>query len=210
MAVELGAPGPALRIEYVRTGEGVAVPRHFEVHFTSPAEPLKTLRMTIGVSPDGVPECGEVAISSEPGGPALQRADLQIPLKRLMDQALKWIARPAEFDANGNVVRLGARLSGREAAVSGAPAPRRTARSLTPELLAQVTTIYREANARPRMGGHLQPTQAVADQLTAGVRSTAARWVMKARDAGLLEGGKKARTRTASVRFTTSHEGSTA
>lgn len=208
MAVELGAPGPALRIEYVRTGEGVAVPRHFEVHFTSPAEPLKTLRMTIGVSPDGVPECGEVAISSEPGGPALQRADLPSSLKRLMDQALKWIARPAEFDANGNVVRLGARSSGREAAVSGTPAPRRTARFLTPELLAEVAAIYREANARPRMGGHLQPTQAVADQLWT-TRPTAARWVMKARDAGLLDGGKKARTRTASVRFTTSHEGST-
>ncbi len=211
MCVELGAPGPGLRIEYVRTGQGVAVPRHFEAHFSSPDEPLRGLRMTIGVSLDGVPECAEVAITCEPGAPALTRTDLQVPLRRLMDQAVAWIARPAEFDAVGNVVRLGARSSVRAGAVSAAPAPRRAQRSLTPELLAQVADTYRETRAVPRSKrfGRPQPTQAVADKFTAGVYSTAARWVMAARDAGLLEGGRKDRTRAASVRFTpTTDEGS--
>jgi hypothetical protein len=207
--VEMGAPGPGLRIDYVRTGKGVAVPRRFEAHFSSPAEPLKALRLTIGVSLDGVPECAEVAISCEPGAPALTRTDLRVPLRRLMDQAVDWIARPAEFDAVGNVVRLGARSSVRAGAVSAALAPRRAQRSLTPELLAQVADTYRETRAVPRSKrfGRPRPTQAVADKFTASY-STAAKWVTKARDAGLLEGGRKDRTRAASVRFTqTTDEG---
>jgi transposase-like protein len=205
MCVELGAPGPGLRIDYVRTGDGFAVPRRFEAHFSSPAEPLKTLRMTIGVSSDGVPECAEVVISCEPGAPALTRTDLEVPLRRLMDQAVSWIARPAEFDAVGNVVRLGARSSLRDAAVSAAPSPRRAQRSLTPEFLAQVAETYKEAKAVPRSKrfGRPRPTQAVAEKYTADVYSTAAKWVAKARDAGLLEGGRKARTPAASVRFST-------
>ena len=210
MAVELGAPGPGLRIEYVRTGSDVAVPRHFEAHFSSPAEPLKTLRMTIGVSTEGVAECAEVAVSCEPGAPALERTDLQVPLKRLMDRALKWIARPAEFDINGNVVRLGPRLSLQETGVTSAPPPRRTPRSIDHEWLAQVAAVYREAQAVPRSKriGRPQPTQAVADSLAAGVYSTAAKWVSAARDAGLLEGGHKTRgPRAASVRFSTEKQG---
>lgn len=210
MCVELGAPGPGLRIDYVRTGDGVAVPRHFEAVFVTAAEPLKTLRMTIGVSLDGVPECSEVAISCEPGAPAVTRTDLQVPLRRLMDEALRWIARPAEFDAVGNVVRLGARSSLKAATVGAAPAPRRAQRSLTPELLAQVADTYREARAVPRSKrfGRPQPTYAIKDKYGVSY-DTAAKWVAKARDAGLLEGGRKDRTRAASVRFTpTTDEGS--
>jgi hypothetical protein len=211
MCVELGAAGPGLRIDYVRLAEGLAVPRHLEAFFASPAEPLKSLRMTVGVSPEGVPECAELAISSEPGGPAVKGTDLRVPLQRLMALALKWIARPAEFDANGNVVRLGPRLSLQETGIASAPSPRRTPRTIDHEWLARVAAVYREAQAVPRSKrfGRPQPTQAVADTLAVGVYSTAAKWVSAARDAGLLEGGRKARTRTASVRFTASHEGST-
>jgi hypothetical protein len=209
MAVELGAPGPGLRIEYVRTGNDVAVPRHFEAHFSSHLEPLKTLRMTIGVSSDGVAECAEVAVSCEPGAPALKRTDLQVPLPRLMDRALKWIARPAEFDINGNVVRLGPRLSLQETGVTSAPPPRRTPRAIDHEWLVQVAAVYREAQAVPRSKriGRPQPTQAVANKYLAAY-STAAKWVSAARDAGLLEGGHKTRgPRAASVRFSTEKPG---
>jgi hypothetical protein len=210
MCVELGAAGPGLRIDYVRLAEGLAVPRHLEAFFTSPAQPLKSLRLTVGVSPGGVPECAELAISSEPGGPAVKGTDLRVPLQRLMTRALEWIARPAEFDTGGNVVRLGARLSAREAGITAAPARRRTSRSITPELLAQVAAVYRAAQAVPRSEriGRPQPTQAVADSLAVGVYSTAAKWVSAARDAGLLEGGHKTRgPRAASVRFSTEKQG---
>jgi len=204
MCVEMGTPGPGLRIDYVRTGAGVAVPRRFEAHFSSPVEPLKTLRITIGVSLDGVPECVEIEIDAEPGAPPVTPTDLRVPLRRLMDQAVNWIARPAEFDTVGNVVRLGARSSLRESAVDAAPAPRRAPRSLTPELLAQVAETYQEAKAIPRSRrfGRPQPTQAVADKFTVPY-NTATKWVGHARDAGLLEGGRKERARTGSVRFST-------
>jgi hypothetical protein len=120
-----------------------------------------------------------------------------------MDRAINWIARPAEFDPAGNVVRLGARA----AAVGATPAPRRAPRDLTPDLLAEVADIYREAKRSKRFV-RPHPTQAVADNYLIPY-DRAAKWVGRARDAGLLEGGRKDRTRAASVRFTpTTDEGS--
>jgi hypothetical protein len=197
MCVEMGAPGPGLRIDYVRTGKGIAVPRRFEAHFSSPGEPLKTLRLTIGVSLDGVLECAEVLIGTEPGAPAVARTDLQVPLKRLMVQAVAWIARPAEVDVAGNVVRLGARA----ATVGAAPAPRQPPREITADLLAEVADIYREAKRSKRFA-RPHPTQAVADNYLIPY-DRAAKWVGRARDAGILEGGRKARGQIGSVRFST-------
>lgn len=69
------------------------------------------------------------------------------------------------------------RMRGRKA---GRPAPQRVTR----ELLEQVARVYLE-NV-----GTLSPTRAVADQLAGGRRSTANKWVARAREVGLISGDK--------------------
>jgi hypothetical protein len=132
------------------------------------------VKLTVEVDSGGVPR--SVGLELRAGANAEITGGLlrKVPVAQLMREALKASANEVQLLPGGGLkVEVG--FSGEHEI----RAPRSGSR-LTDEQLERVAETYREAEQR----GHA-PTQAVADQFHLA-RSTAARWVSKARERGML------------------------
>lgn len=169
----------------VATREGGAprfvVPRKFTAEFEAE---FGRVTLSVEVDDGGVARCVGLDLRSDEISGGMLR---QVPVAAWMREALERAANVLDRDPLASrerprtslVLTTGARL-------------RRRGSPLSDEELQRVAGIYRDAQER----GHA-PTQSVADQLGAP-RSTAARWVGKARARGYLGPAMKGRAGEAS------------
>jgi Family of unknown function (DUF6214) len=163
----------------VPLGDGYAAPRHFIAE-------SDTVRLEIEVDEAGSGHCRAVAIRAREGE-SLTSESVRIPLSGLVKQAVASAAAPVEAGTVEGLDVLQAILTTPrqeaqefyERYTKNARRPRRGS-PFTEENLRQVADLYRAALERGD-----PPTQTVADELNVP-RSTAARWVGKARDRNLL------------------------
>jgi hypothetical protein len=164
-------------ISYVPLRGGYAVPRRFTAESA-------TIALEIEVDSDGTRHCRAAAVRAT-GDEDVTSETLRIPLARLMKQAVAGASRYyASMEPGGEPVFHVFLRGPRDAEfydeyTRDARRPRRGS-PLNDEHLRQVTELYRAALERGD-----PPTQTVADEMHAA-RSTAARWVAKARERGLL------------------------
>jgi hypothetical protein len=172
-------------LRYAPISDEFAVP----VRFVADSE---TVSLRVEIDSDGHPRCRAVQVRGE----RLTSDDLRLPLARLLRQAVAGAAVPVTPGATGEVdpgaVLAGLlRRGGRERDfytqfVNDTDRPRRGA-PVTDEHLQRVAAVYRAALDRGD-----PPTQTVADAMHAS-RPTAARWVAKARERGMLGAALRAR-----------------
>lgn len=170
---------------------GGYLPAQFYVDFPGTAnEP--SVKATFIVRGDGSVGCSSISIEAKREGPEVKRKDLEAAQERLNDW-MQFAAMSALQDAAGQPVvpiesdRSPAAIMARQAAVKAYNDARsKSRRKVTPDLLAEVAQLYR-ANIDDG------PWLAIRDRYGVA-ESTAARYVMLARQAGLLpqtEPGKK-------------------
>jgi hypothetical protein len=170
----------------VPIGDGFAVWRRFATDAHSDVLGVSA-RLRIETDLDGTSRCTAVSIH----GDDLTSNDLRLPLARLVRQAVAHWALPVGTPAGSSLE--GHAATALEAGVdrerfmgfyeeftANARRPRRGA-PITDAQLEDVATRYRKAIE----DGDRSPTRTVADQLVVG-RSTAARWIAKARERGML------------------------
>jgi hypothetical protein len=131
---------------------------------------------------DGVPQCREVFLQSEPDGREIRQVDVKsVDVERFLEIACQMIAlhMVEQYPAGG----VDAVMSHREpdlaaVAKSVSRARRNTRRQIPDEKLSEVADVYRANPSRP--------TAAVAERFGLALR-TASLYVKRAREAGLLE-----------------------
>ena len=166
-------------LRYIPIGEGFAVPRRFWADSDS-------VSVCVEVHDDqGQAHC----VAIEVRGDRLTSADLRLPLARLVRRAVAGAAVAVNPGAGGTIdqlavlnglLRRGKReLDVYQRYVDGADRPRR-GRPVSDDHLRRVAKVYRDAVQRGD-----PPTQTVADTMHAS-RATAARWVTRARERGML------------------------
>lgn len=168
----------------VRVGDRL-IPSQVEVDFPgTPEQPM--LHMFIEVI-DAVPQCTEITLEAREGGAAVRLRDLQnIPLETWIETFVGIFAAQVvgEDEKTGEVTAIERRdddaLRGGVKAVATARAGSR--RAMTADRKQRVAHIY---NDQPSGG-----LEAVAVEFGVS-RSTAARYVKAARDAGLISGRAK-------------------
>jgi len=131
---------------------------------------------------EGVPQCREVALLSEPDGREIRPVDVKsIDVERFLEVACQMIAlHVVEQYPTGGVDAVMSHQATELAAVarSVSLARRNTRRQIPDEKLAEVVEVYRANPTRP--------TAAVAERFGLALR-TASLYVKRAREAGLLE-----------------------
>ena len=165
-------------------GSQFVIPREFKARVDDTRYPA-VIAMRVVVADGGRAECDLLECSRRAGGPPITGEVLrEIPVAAILRDVLAAAALEIQFDAEGArlLQRAGqARLDDlfvkyhevtREPARRGVP--------VTDGRLREVASVYRGA----ALAG-LPATKTVAEVMHVS-RSTAARWVMKARDAGLL------------------------
>ena len=181
---------PPLKISYnVRAGQSFVlaaqragatkrfvVPQKFTV---SGARADIGVVMTVETDTSGVSRCIALELRELEGGEPVTGGVLRkIPVQEMMREALALVA--GEVQSQGGGVTSAGFGSGRAAGFDeNVRRPRRGA-AVTDDQLRQVADLYRAALDRGD-----PPTQTIADEMHAA-RSTAARWVAKARAAGFL------------------------
>lgn len=159
------------------------VPRQFAAE-TELGEVGVTLEMEIAVNERLQATCTALRVQAGEGGQVTGDLLRQVPLARLLREAVATAASMFKFQRRlpGGGARFELFPGGDAAAdiYERAKAPRRGL-PLTDDELREVADIYREAVAR----GDRSPTRAVGEAKHAA-RSTAARWVGKARKKGFL------------------------
>jgi hypothetical protein len=170
-------------VEAVPFGEGFQIPT---VYTWEAAGPRFGWMIEVNVI-DGKPRCVGVAIKARDGDFIDPSEFHRIPLGQLIEDATVLAARPVgepftqkRWSTIEEARREQAAADRHYRRVRRRPATNR----ITDEVLDQVAAIYREHETRGN------PTQAVADKLHLA-RSTAGRWVMKARQAGKLPPARK-------------------
>ena len=164
-------------VSYAPLRDGYEVPQRFTAE-------SDTLTLYIEVDSDGTRHCRGVAVRA-PGGGDVTSETLRIPLARLVKQAVAGASRyRAPIEPGGEPVFHLFLRGPRDAEfydeyTRDARRPRRGS-PLNDDDLGEVAARYRAALKRGD-----PPTQTVADEMHAA-RSTAARWVAKARERGLL------------------------
>lgn len=130
--------------------------------------------MTVETDASGVPRCTALALHELEGGEPITGGTLRrIPVQALMREALAHVAGQVQALPDGGGTR--ADFGGRPADFERDTQQRRRRTSITDDHLHHVADVYKAA-----LGRREPPTQAVADEMYAA-RSTAARWVAKAR-----------------------------
>jgi uncharacterized protein DUF6214 len=163
-----------------RLDEATAVPQRFGA--TASLDSGHEVELEIEVDEDGTAAC--LALTVHEGGPITTDVLRGVHVRPLLREALTEAARPYE-QLEGGDIRMPVFSSSIERAKlyeqfsKGSRRPRRGS-PLTKENLSRVAELYRAAleNGDP-------PTQTVADAMHA-TRSTASRWVAKAREHGFL------------------------
>ena len=164
-------------ISYVPLRGGYAVPRRFTAE-------TDTLALDIEVDGDGTPHCRGVAVRALADEDVTSET-LRLPLARLTRQAVAGASRYfAPTEPGGDPIFHLFRRGPRDAEfyneyTQDARRPRQGS-PLSDDHLLRVAELYRAALKRGD-----PPTQTIADELHAA-RSTAARWVAKARERQFL------------------------
>lgn len=181
-------------------GSKFLVPNRFEALIDLPAVPAWTIRLDFEEY-DGRPACQTLSIGPKASGPLVEPNgdDLRkIPVRRLIRLAITSVlhVEPSRASRKGQAQHVGQppSLDDFEAAFTavehGDVAPGRR-RELDDDHYRRVAAIYREQEPTGK------PTQGVARTMLTSV-STAARWVMKARELGYL--GPTAKGRPGEIR----------
>jgi hypothetical protein len=173
----------------------VLMPRRFVKRIES-AEPQEGLaELEIEVDSWGRPRCVALRVTAKSEGAVTGDMLRRLPVARHVERAALQAASVVEVqkDLRGGITQIGPVSNREQAAEVLESAARRVPRRGSPvsdEHLKQVATLYRKAL---RMQGPKKaPTEAVAMQMHVS-RSTAGRWVRKARDAGFLGPGHRGR-----------------
>ncbi len=142
--------------------------------------------LDVEVGNDGVPRCRRLELVASPGEAITSESLRRVPVARLLRQATAGAARQFEpLEPGGEPVFQLVPSAPREVAdfyrryVTDTRRPRRGV-PVSDDHLKQVAELYRAALDRGD-----PPTQTVADAMHAA-RSTAARWIAKARERGFL------------------------
>lgn len=171
-----------------RQGDGPALPAEFSFRIELEREAEAPLLVGLGfeVGKAGHVRC--IGVSLQPRGGEVAPDDLRrVRLEQLKAIAIQAVALKVETTDKGwkgSPLDTAASADELEAVVKGARKPR-SGNLITEAQLDQVATIYRRAllDGKP-------PTAEVAARMNIA-RSTAGRWVMKARERGLLGPAKR-------------------
>lgn len=174
-----------------------ALPERFTATITPPEPELPICHLTIAIE-NGRPVCEELDLQRKPGGHPLSGSLLRlIPMARYLNLAVDHVGRsrrrgegPLTVTADGETFPLSSepageghvafRITGMTRTKQYKAASRAPRGQVSDEMLRQVAEAYRTAVARNE-----PPTKAVMAQWYAS-RSTASRWVKRARQEGLL------------------------
>lgn len=173
--------------KHVEIEPGVFVPRHVRAHFDDVVHSAEAAVEAI-VDDGGRAACigFEVRLTDFGTGSRLTTELGRVPFVSMAERGLRWVGRRLVTTEKGlELVPLNGQV---EQMNLSRPQPRRKKR-VTSDHLQEVVQIYSATSEAP--------TRAVMEHFHGLGRwisySTAARWVMQARDAGLLEGGRKNR-----------------
>jgi hypothetical protein len=168
---------------------GVFVPSLFNVNFDDVRIPAEAC-LTIAVGPDGRHQCRGVHIEARSVDPGLTTELLRLPLPAMTELAVRTVARRLVVDEAGELQLQ--RLDPEEShKVPARPVQRQRRRRITAEHLQEVARVYQEARTAPTR--HV--LEYFQERRPRVEYSTVAGWIMKARDAGYLDGGRKDRHR---------------
>lgn len=176
---------------------GFIAPQAFDASFVKPSLPQFSATIQVRVSPKHGPVPVALRVNSRSDDAYSYRDALRllkgVNLDDLLLQALHNAIRSVEWQGYldelgksdgrtltpGEYVALAKRMEGLNERLENSPKPQRR-RSVTPELLETVATVYRQA-----VDAAKAPTKAVADHFEVS-HASAARWVREARKAGTL------------------------
>lgn len=188
-SVELISTAIGGRDGLVEIEPGVFVPSLFRVNFDDVRIPAQAW-LTVAIGPDGRHQCRGVDIEARSVDPGLTTELLRLPLPAMMELAVRTVARRLVADEAGELQLQ--RLNPDESyKVPARPIQRQRRRRITAEHLQEVARVYSEARTAPtrHVLEYFQKRRPRVEY------STVAGWVMKARDAGYLDGGRKDRRR---------------
>ena len=161
-----------------------ALPKHMNKISHDPDGLEPTVEFVVELSFEGVPECREIRITSQPGGRELRQSDLRALLPETeLERVVREFAKPVKLirNSDGNLVaqeRPNDSQVLRETVQQFRSVRRQAKRRVTDDVLREVAEIYR-ANIDNK------PTVAVAEHLDKAHR-TATLYVKLAREAGYL------------------------
>ena len=148
--------------------------------------------LTIEVDKHGIPRCGELELRQPEGGePITSELLRKIPVARFMREALEAVAMELESSPAGISTASLRRQDAPPPKLEHVRGPRRGS-PLTEDHLRRVAEVYQAAVEQGDPA-----TQTVANEMHAA-RSTAARWVAKARERGILGPAKRGQAGEAS------------
>lgn len=188
--------GPVIQVPLASVGPDLVAPTHL---FAKTQHEGAEVEFDVVIDDRGTPQCRRLEVRTEDGsvgGEMLRR----IPVARLLRMAVTAAARKLEPKREGEPdpdepwvrdMPSTERMEFYRDYAKGARAPRRGS-LLTDENLRQVAELYRAAIKRGD-----PPTQMVAEAMHVA-RSTAARWVGKARERGFLGPSMRGRAGEAS------------
>lgn len=169
---------------WIRVESDYALPRRFEATIDSTEYPaIVTVRVEVG--DDTRSRCRGITVTPRDSS-HIETATLRaLPLKTLLRQAAASVMEKVEIGPDGAAHR--APMTGSDVADFAAIYGRRRGGTrISKRQLARVATIHRAARRSKSPADRRAPTQMVARRLNVS-RSTAGRWVMAARKAGILD-----------------------